>query len=351
MTAVMAHRPMLGSDKHEIEAKELRRLSASLVTRQAFEAPNWDRRSALLDGRMQLAELQPGMQLRLADVSDRYDLVTRAVLPAGIKIALVVAGEARVSYEGQAVSLGLSAPSIGLLVRLPEATRFTRQGRAGGHERTLTLSLTPDWLLRHGYPVTLSRQAQLVRWSPSPGLLGLAEQLFDERFLHSRDNAHHLQLSGCALAMAGEALAALRHDREGQKHREERERRPTDRRLQHLMTLVESGEAYRLGQEDLARRLGMSLSSLQRRFLACYGKSLGRFLRRRRLETALAALRNEGISVEAAAILAGYTNAANFATAFKREFGSRPGDLRRVPPTGQEGACLSTAASVDSGQN
>ncbi|ABE59887.1 helix-turn-helix domain-containing protein [Chromohalobacter israelensis] len=351
MTAVVAHRLMPESGKHEIEAKELRRLSASLVTRQALDAPNWDRRSALLDGRMQLAELQPGMQLRLADVSDRYDLVTRALLPAGVKIALVVAGEARVSYGDQAVSLGLSAPSTGLLARLPEATRFARRGRIGGHERTLTLTLTPDWLLRHGYSITSSHTAQLVRWSPSPGLLRLAERLFDERFLYSRDDAHRLQLSGCAMAMAGEALAALGHDREGQKHDEEREHYPTDRRLQRLMTLVESGEAHRLGQEELARRLGMSLSSLQRRFLACYGKPLGRFLRRRRLETALAALRNEAISVEAAAILAGYTNAANFATAFKREFGARPGDLRRGPQTSQEETRLLKVASGGSGRS
>lgn len=341
MTGVRTSRATPGSEKREIGARELRRLSTSLVTRQAFEAPDWDRRSPLLWGRMQLAELQPGLRLRLADVSDRHDLTSRAELPAGIKIALVVAGKARVRYADQAVTLGPSASSMGLLVRLPAGTAFTRQGRTGGQERTLTLSLAPEWLSRHGYPAAPGQQVAMTRWSPSPGLLGLAARLFDEHFLLARDNAHRLQLNGFALAMVGEAFAALAEKEESQEYPGRDECRPMDRhppeppamdrRLLRLMRLVESGEAYRLGQDDLARRLGMSLSSLQRRFRACYGESLGRFLRRRRLETALVALRNEGVSVEAAAILAGYTSAANFATAFKREFGARPGDLRRAP--------------------
>ncbi|WP_277810068.1 helix-turn-helix transcriptional regulator [Chromohalobacter canadensis] len=337
----------------------MRRLSASLVNRQAFEAPNWDQRSALLNGRMLLTELQPGMHLRLADVGDRYNLVTHAELPAGIKIALVIAGESRVSYNGQAATVGPASPSTGLLVRLPDATRFTRLGRAGGHERTLVLSLTPNWLSRHGYPAITGRQAQLIRWSPSPGLPKLAERLFEERFLHNRDAAHRLQLLGCALAMAGEALDSLKHEpkyefKHGQEEKRHHEtgdaRGPKDRRLQRLRALIESGEAYHENQAELARRLGMSLSSLQRRFQAHYGESLGRFLRRRRLEIAHEALRNEGDSVEAAALQAGYTNAANFATAFKREFGIRPSDLHRTSPPGQE-AGRATAVSIDSARS
>ncbi|MBZ9557448.1 MULTISPECIES: AraC family transcriptional regulator [unclassified Modicisalibacter] len=334
MTGVGRTRADRGSEERGIGARELRRLSTSLVRRQVVEAPGWDSHSPLLRGAMRFADLQPGLRLRLADVEDRYDMVTRAELPAGVKIALVIDGEARVSYGGQTLALGPSAPSTGALVSLPEATPFVRQGRAGGHERTLILSLAPDWLSRHGYPLATDRRVRVTRWSPSPGLQRLATRLFDARLTVAPDPAHHLQLSGFALAMAGEAFTTLSEQAEKAEHGgciAGEERRPPDRRLQRLMALVDSGEVHRLSQEDVARHVGMSLSSLQRRFRACYGESLGRFLRRRRLETGLAALRNEGVSVEAAAILAGYSSAANFATAFKREFGARPGDLRRKP--------------------
>lgn len=331
MTLVMNPHAMASSDKGEIHARELRTLSGSLVKRQTFEAPHWDRRSPLLEGSMHLSEIQPGMWLRIADVRDRYDLVSSADLPAGVKIALVIAGEARVCFGRHALTLGPQTspmtPTSGVVVALPRPERFVRQGRTGGHERTLTLSLTPAWLSRHGYGVfaekrlaTACEEPTLTTWTPSPALFDLVAQLFEQPRLSKDSHAHHLQLTGCALALAGEALAAARLDSGPASYAAV----SGDRRLQHLRALVDSGQAMAMPQAELAQRLGMSLSSLQRRFQAHHGEALGRYLRRKRLEAARQALLHEGVRVDAAAARAGYTSAANFATAFKREFGLRP---------------------------
>ncbi|CAM5502008.1 AraC family transcriptional regulator OS=Stutzerimonas stutzeri OX=316 GN=CXK95_03430 PE=4 SV=1 [Stutzerimonas stutzeri] len=52
------------------------------------------------------------------------------------------------------------------------------------------------------------------------------------------------------------------------------------------------------------------------------------YQRARRLLQARQALEREGISVNEAAWRAGYNSAANFATAFKRQFGISPRQVR-----------------------
>ena len=58
------------------------------------------------------------------------------------------------------------------------------------------------------------------------------------------------------------------------------------------------------------------------------GEGLFEHLRGRRLDAARLALEREGLAVGQAAELAGYGNAANFATAFRRRFGCPPSAVR-----------------------
>src|SRR5699024_3209998 len=135
---------------------------------------------------------------------------SRAELPAGLKIALVIDGAARVRYGPHEVCLGPEATATGLVVALPETTDFARLGQAGGFERTLTLGLSPHWLARHGQSGLLEGATPRLRyWTPSPGLLALAARLFAPQRLARDDTAHHLQLSGFAMTLAGEALAQV----------------------------------------------------------------------------------------------------------------------------------------------
>lgn len=313
------------SSLQEISAADLQQLSATLVKQQRLQAPTWDHRSALLTGRMWVAELEPGMQLRLADIQDRFGLTSQALLPAGVKIALVIDGSARVRYGDTETLLGPEADHSGLLVALPSAASFMRFGEAGTFERTLTLSLSPHWLARHRQSeliTSITGSPTLKHWSPSPGLLALTSNLFSHTESDKNSVAYRLQLTGLATTMAGEALASMPQAASQTTAPASYPR--LDRRLAKLMNMIDSGQAKGLTQADLAHQLGMSLSNLQRRFQRQYGEALGSFLRRHHLDLARDAMARKAISIDTAAALAGYSSAANFATAFKREFGVRP---------------------------
>jgi AraC-like DNA-binding protein len=78
------------------------------------------------------------------------------------------------------------------------------------------------------------------------------------------------------------------------------------------------------GLATLAREAGMSPRTLERRFLAETGMSLGRWRRRGSMLAAVERLAG-GASVKQAAAAAGYATPSAFVAAFRAEFGETPG--------------------------
>jgi AraC-like DNA-binding protein/quercetin dioxygenase-like cupin family protein len=81
------------------------------------------------------------------------------------------------------------------------------------------------------------------------------------------------------------------------------------------------GEA---GLAAVAREAGMSLRTLERRFIAETGTSLGRWRRRGAMLASVERLA-AGMSVKQAAAAAGYATPSAYVAAFKAEFGETPG--------------------------
>ena len=86
------------------------------------------------------------------------------------------------------------------------------------------------------------------------------------------------------------------------------------------------------GSDELCRELGVSRSRLYRLFEPLGG--VMHYIRGRRLLDAHSALSdaNDGRSIVDIAAERGFYDAAEFSRAFKREFGYRPTDARRLPP-------------------
>ncbi|MFD1583585.1 helix-turn-helix transcriptional regulator [Microbulbifer halophilus] len=101
-------------------------------------------------------------------------------------------------------------------------------------------------------------------------------------------------------------------------------------RLQRARTFIEAQAGAPLSVDIIAREAGISASGLQRLFRRTEGVSVFGYLRRVRLERALAALQGDGVTVQRAGEMAGYRNPANFATAFKRQFGVTPREAREI---------------------
>ena len=136
----------------------------------------------------------------------------------------------------------------------------------------------------------------------------------------------HLQQESRALELAHEVIAGLT----GEGVAVPDSLRPHEQRLiARVQDLLISDTADGWSLEQIAHEVGTSASTLQRQFKAAQGMSLFAWQRQRKLQQAFDALAAGTLSIEEAAALAGYGSAANFATAFRRAFGSTPQQVRR----------------------
>jgi AraC-like DNA-binding protein len=105
----------------------------------------------------------------------------------------------------------------------------------------------------------------------------------------------------------------------------------TDRERARLRIVQEylMQEHEEITLEAVARHAGMSESAIQRLFRAAHGMSVFEYARAQRLEQARQQLEQCKVSVTEAAFMAGYSSPANFATAFKRQYGVSPREVRR----------------------
>ena len=91
---------------------------------------------------------------------------------------------------------------------------------------------------------------------------------------------------------------------------------------------AEPGRTWTL--DSLAAAAGQSRSTLARQFREQVGETPLAYLTRWRLSLAAERLRREGVAVETAAEVAGFSSAPAFSRAFKRQFGLAPSTYRRT---------------------
>lgn len=290
-------------------------------------APDIRLDDVLLRGRYYAMGLRSGLRFHATDTVDLHDLVTQARCEPGLTIGLFLEGGADVSLGGRAFRFGADG-ACAFALNCAEHDMFERRGQRGRRVRKVNINLPRDWLEAESVEEAGNLRA-LCRthlasstWVPTPRHLALAERLLnpaaDMPFLES------LHRESLALDFVTEAVrawtdgepAAIRIG--GRDHR----------RLRRACDYIDAHQETRLHLDDVARAAGMSVSALQRLFHAAHGTSVLDFARKRRLQRAREALAAGKVTVTEAALAAGYSSPANFATAFKRQFGLSPKDVR-----------------------
>ena len=319
----------MGQHQDTVGASELVRRIGAQVQVSAQQAGN-----QLFRGRLSWQRLRSGLSLHCSDCVELEDFSTSVEVDPKLILVLFLQGRSDVSYDDRAPHFDHDARRPeGMAVTLTEPATFSRRARRGQHIRKLSISMTPDWFEGGGFDAQRSLKALLgganshlrvQRWLPSPRALALAEASMHQQ----ADNPllAHLQQESRALELAHEVIAGLT----GEGVAVPDSLRPHEQRLiARVQDLLISDTADGWSLEQIAHEVGTSASTLQRQFKAAQGMSLFAWQRQRKLQQAFDALAAGTLSIEEAAALAGYGSAANFATAFRRAFGSTPQQVRR----------------------
>jgi AraC-like DNA-binding protein len=100
-------------------------------------------------------------------------------------------------------------------------------------------------------------------------------------------------------------------------------------RIHYAAEILRSQLEYPPSQVELAQQVGVAYCTLHRGFRAAFGVTPFAYLTQQRMKQAEQLLRQLDCTVTEVAHQVGYTNAAQFAAAFKRQFGITPSDCIR----------------------
>ncbi|MEP3428341.1 MAG: AraC family transcriptional regulator [Roseibium sp.] len=289
----------------------------------------------VLRGAIGFIEIEDGLSVHFSNAEDLHDLKIETDCGPRLSVSVFLEG----SVEAFVGAFKVPMPNFdqGQGTWKPVATvfsqnrveKFIRLANRGVRLKKVTISISFDWLFQHIEPteadyLLYKRLADdhlaHVSWSPGAHTIALAEQIiatpqkspFQNR-LYIASRAYGILEEAFQQFSGGNSVTAIRAlDGNDQQ------------KLQEIEVYLR-GQIGRLASADeLARNIGVSVTSLQRFLVRTYGLSASRFIRKFMLERGREALERDGLPIAEAAHISGYSSPANFSTAFKREFGLSP---------------------------
>ena len=288
-----------------------------------------------MDGRSTYQDFRSGISMRATDAIEMADFECNATLQPGLTLLLLLEGEFEATVEDTLVQCSARRGPVGRIISVSRPATLRRRSARGRYVRKVTVQVPLSWFEGYGGvdgESTLSRElaafmripVNVKEWEPSVGAVRAAEDLMARG--GNGDMLASIAGSRDMLTMLSDALAGFRNEAQRAMPRHVRARDVV--RAQTARELILRSLDDGLHLPDIAEQTGMSVSTLQRVFRDCYGQTVMEFARVRRLEMARELLDREGLSVGDVAQRAGYSSPANFATAFHREFGYPPSQVK-----------------------
>lgn len=304
--------------------------AATLEWRKAGQEYSlWRERSTVpvMQGVFIEQELRPGLALHGTRVSFSQGICGTGEMAAGLKLIVMLEGQVSARFGDTRLQLGGAQASC-VLLSASSSEPFERIVTQAGRQRQIVLSISPEWLAQAGLGELAERAALETlpgqplasrSWAASAQVLSLAGTLLQAGALHSP--LQRLQCESRALDLLLAAMQQLEPQPPQKLDHRARQR------IEQLLQLLDGEQNHDWSLSQLARAIGSNPTTLQKQFRQATGHSIAHYVRTQRLQRARSELQ-QGLSVTEAALNAGYTSPGNFATAFKRQFGQTPRQMR-----------------------
>lgn len=150
----------------------------------------------------------------------------------------------------------------------------------------------------------------------------------------------HLRLATGPAAANGADHGDDANDANDAKHRAALPEGAADRRAEEVLAAaarhyIDNNLAEALNLDDLARRVGSYREKLSKAFNARHGMTVFAYIRDQRIARGAAMLRDTDAGIAEIAAAVGFSNAGNFATAFREKMAVTPGAYRKGERQGE----------------
>ncbi|GLK77450.1 hypothetical protein GCM10008171_27040 [Methylopila jiangsuensis] len=280
----------------------------------------------VLSGRILSAPVQRGLDCVAYDVAYLSDMKMRQRCGRTLLLAIQVSGEAEpMRVEG--AEAAMFRPGLVVAVATGEGAECLGSCRAGQRCATVAAAVSPEFFDRFDeddgddgldpLQAMVEGGARVRELGASWRLSHLAAETLADRY---DGRLARLHLESATLAFVTEA-ARLAGRSTAEPHA------LSARQYERMVEVKRAIDADAFAvptMAALARRAGVSASTLRSHYRKAFGIAPFDYVRTRRLELAQGLLRNRELSVAEVAYRVGFTDQAAFATAYRRRFGYPP---------------------------
>jgi len=284
----------------------------------------------MVSGRLEFDRLPSGLSIHSSDTTVATQGKATSELTPCISINLLMAGSVDFAIGQQRYRFEVAEHPILFTNIIDKNSLFTRFLNKGAKARKLNITVDKGWLVARccneqdmmDVQQVFSAQAthQLVC---NDQMLNGAQSLFD--IDHNNSLTAQFEAEQLAFKLFNEVYQQLKDIPQPQAPNAENTNNPDDRFERQLSQYL----TMDLSLAQLAKKLGASISTLQRHFKAAHQCTLKEYIRNQRLENARRAILFENMSVGEAGYLAGYSHPSNFSNAFKKYFDMTPAQLQK----------------------
>ena len=299
-----------------------------------------ERDAPIIKGKLSFDKLPSGFQVHRTDILETSVGTSSAEINAGISINVLMHGAVDFALADKCYHFSANTTPI-LFVSVINAPQiFTRYLKSGQRVKKVNISIDKHWLLARckssqeqaNIESIFSSLHAVYQWPCTNELIALAEQL--SHLQASEQLEDNLMAEQKAFSIFNQVFSLLK-----QKHKPKVNAAFVNSEHPKTLCTVGSTNAYEQRINEwldepvtltiLAKRLGTSISSLQRHFRDKHQTTVVEYIRHKKLERARRAMLLEGLSIGEVAYEAGYNHVSNFVTAFKKRFLITPAELKR----------------------
>jgi AraC-like DNA-binding protein len=292
----------------------------------------------VMEGLLAFSRLESGISVHCSDAIEMQDMSSSIELPPCLSFNLVFKGKVDFNLGGQTLFLGKTSLTeiecSAIVLNKPELmTRFLKQGE---HVIKVNVFIEQTWLKARCknkkdfeiFERVFSDHLALHKWAACDTLIKLAQQILQAKTKNGL--AAELLVEHSAMQILCECINTLSVKVEKLYHSKIQSKACQIKQVKSLKIQIDSLLEKPLSLTDIALSLGLSISTLQRRFKQEYGTTVVDYIKQKRLENARSAIVFDGLSIGEAAYKAGYNHSSNFITAFKKRFDITPASLAKT---------------------
>jgi len=293
-----------------------------------------DSKSEIATGDITFEALPCGIDIHYADVVENVNGRSTSEVDACISINVLLAGEVSFSLEDKYFHVKVVDEPIVFINVISDKQLFTRYFYKNRQVKKFNISVTRPWLMarcrsKNDEQVVhqlFNAQQAVYQGAGTDRLIALVTGMLEHNL--SYDKSFTWQLEQQAFDVFSQAFEWLIDTHKQQCSLMEGEDKTTKVNANSYEKKIEKllYESYSL--EQIAKKLGSSISTLQRHFKIHHQLTLKEYIRNQKLEHARRSLIFDNKSVGEVAYHAGYNHVSNFTTAFKKYFATTPANTK-----------------------